>query len=236
VSEVTDDSRSSGVGAALAAMLCLALLGCGKATVSSRQELGHLPIGKPAVVYVADFELDAANIESQPGLLPRPRLLGSGPLGGLLQLRPGAPEDPARRASDLIELMASSLVKDLAKTGVTASRWRAGTPTPSSGWLVRGLFTQVDEGNRLRRAVIGFGERETQLQLSLAVDDLAQGQPQPFYQLATDASSGDMPGAAVTLNPIAMGARFVMSRKDLERNVTETAEKIAADLAARAKE
>jgi hypothetical protein len=219
----------------VATTLCLSLLGCSKATVSERQEFGALPIGKPAIVYVADFELDAANIQSQPGLLPRPHLLGSGPLGSLLPLRPGAPEDPARRAPELVDLMASSLVKDLVKAGVEARRLQAGAPMPGSGWLVRGLFTQVDEGNRLRRAVIGFGEGETQLQLSLAIDDLARGEPQPFYEIATNASSGDLPGAVVTLNPIAMGARFVMTRKDLERNVTETAEKIAADLAARIK-
>jgi hypothetical protein len=217
-------------------LLCLLALGCGKATVSSRQEIGPVPSGKPAIVYVADFELDAADIQYQPGLLQqRSRLLGNGPLGGLLSRRPGAPEDPARRAPELVELMASSLVKDLAKEGVEARRLSAAGPVPTSGWLVRGIFTEVDEGNRLRRAVIGFGEGETQLQLSLVVDDLAQGQPQPFYQLATNASSGDMPGAVVTLNPIAMGARFVMSRKDLERNVTQTADKIAADLAARVK-
>src|SRR5450432_684003 len=94
---------------AFAVLLCLLLLGCGKATVSSRQEIGPLPTTRPAIVYVADFELDAADIQSQPGLLPRPRVLGNGPLGGLLSLRPGAPEDPARRAPELVELMASSL-------------------------------------------------------------------------------------------------------------------------------
>ncbi len=131
--------------------------------------------------------------------------------------------------------MANSLVKDLGEAGVSARRLQPDQSLPTAGWLVRGLFTEVDEGNRLRRAVIGFGEGETQLQLSLAVDDLAQGNPQPFYQLTTSADSGKAPGAAVTLNPIAMGARFVMSRNDLERNTTATAKQIAADLATRIK-
>jgi hypothetical protein len=220
----------------IAATLGLLLLACSNAKIAGRQDIGTLPTTKPSIVYVADFELDAESIQSEPTLLPRPRLLSSGPLGALLPGRFGASGDPALRARELVDLMAASLVKDLGEAGVKARRLEPGESAPSAGWLVRGLFTQVDEGNRLRRAVIGFGEGQTQLQLSLAVDDLAQGQPQPFYQLTTDANSGKLPGAAVTLNPIAMGARFVLSRNDLERNVSETAAKIAGDLAARVRD
>ncbi len=219
----------------VATALCFLSLGCGNASVSGRHEVGSWPTSKPAIVYIADFELDAENIQSEPGLLSRPRLLGNGPLSSLLSRRPGAPQDPAVEARELIELMANSLVKDLGEAGVSARRLQPDQSLPTAGWLVRGLFTEVDEGNRLRRAVIGFGEGETQLQLSLAVDDLAQGNPQPFYQLTTSADSGKAPGAAVTLNPIAMGARFVMSRNDLEHNTTATAKQIAADLATRIK-
>lgn len=217
----------------IAAILSPLLLACSNAKIAGRQDIGTLPASKPSIVYVADFELDAESIQSEPGLLQRPHLLGRGPLGALLPGRLGASDDPALRARELVDLMATSLVKDLGDAGVKARRLEPGESVPSAGWLVRGLFTQVDEGNRLRRAVIGFGEGQTELQLSLAVDDLAQGQPQPFYQLTTDANSGNLPGAAVTLNPIAMGARFVLTRKDLERDVSATAGTIASDLAAR---
>ena len=95
------------------------------------------------------------------------------------------------------------------------------------------MFTQVDEGNRLQRAVIGFGTGQTELQLVVAIDDLTQGAPKPLYELDTGASSGKAPGAVIMLNPYVAIAKFALSSRDLEQNVKQAAAKIAADLAAR---
>lgn len=214
--------------------LCVLLLGCSKAEVTGQRDLAGPPVAKPVIVYIADFELDAATIQSGPSLLPRPQL-PHGPLGGvLLARRPGAPKDPAARARELVDLMARSLAQDLNTAGIPARRLAPGEPPPPSGWLVRGVFTDVNEGNRLRRALIGFGQGETQLQLVIAIDDLKAGTPQPFYQLDTSAESGKAPGAAITLNPYLAAARFVMSGSDLDRNVRETAQKVAGEVAGRA--
>jgi hypothetical protein len=219
---------------AIAAGLCLLLLGCGKAEVTGQRDIAGPPVTRPVIVYIADFELDTAAIQSEPGVLPRPQL-PHGPLGGvLLARRPGAPKDPATRARELVDLMARSLAQDLNAAGTPARRLAPGEPPPPSGWLVRGVFTDVNEGNRLRRALIGFGQGQTELQLVIAIDDLKAGVPQPFYQLDTSADSGKAPGAAITLNPYMAAARFVMSGSDLDRNVRETAQKAAAEATARA--
>ncbi|PYO11692.1 MAG: hypothetical protein DMD75_10040 [Candidatus Rokuibacteriota bacterium] len=116
---------------------------------------------------------------------------------------------------------------------MNARRLRAGDSQPDVGWLIRGIFTQVDEGNRLHRAVIGFGAGQTELQLVVAIDDLAQGTPKPFYELDTSATSGKAPGAVITLNPYVAIAKFALSSRDLEQNVKQAAAKIAADGASR---
>jgi hypothetical protein len=162
------------------------------------------------VIYVTDFELDAQTIQSEPGLLPPPPL-PPGPLGNILPRPPGAAKDPAVRARELVDLMSTSLVENLAQAGLQALRWRASEPLPAAGWLVRGVFTQVDEGHRLRRAAIGFGAGQTELQVVVSVDDLAQGVPRPLYELNTSADSGRVPGAIITLNPYVAAARFVLS-------------------------
>jgi hypothetical protein len=60
--------------------LCAAQCGCGTAKVSGRHEIGAAPTGKPTMVYVSDFDLDAANIKSERGMLPTPpKLPGLGP-------------------------------------------------------------------------------------------------------------------------------------------------------------
>jgi hypothetical protein len=205
-----------------------ALAGCGSARVSGERQVGAAPAGPPAVVYVTDFELDASNVHSQRGILPPPPLPPPPPgLGNVLPKLPGAPVEPAVRARQLVELMATTLVKDLVDTGVTVHRLGPRDQPPSNGWLVRGVFTDVQDGHQLRRAMIGFGAGQTALQVLVAVDDLTRGAPKPMYELDTKADSGTLPGAAITLNPYVAAARFVLSGSDLDRNVRQTAKQIA---------
>jgi hypothetical protein len=189
---------------------------------------------KPAVIYVADFELEAQNIQQEEGrLASRP-----GPVGRVGERLSRTSQDPEARARQLVDLMSNSLVKELTKAGFSASRLSTGAPLPSEGWLVRGVFTEVQEGNRLRRAVIGFGKGQTDVQVVVAIDDLSQGAPKPLYELEAEATSSKGPGAAPTLvlGPYGAAARFVMSGKDLEKNVKQTATKIASQVAKRVAE
>lgn len=210
---------------------------CGSAKVSGEREISAMPTSKPRVVYVADFELYAADIKAEKGLLPpSPKL--PGPLGNALPPPPGAPKDPQKLARQLVDEMSESLVKNLAKAGLTARRLRPGEPHPTAGWLVRGVFTEVNQGNQLRRAVIGFGAGKTDLQVVVDIADLAHGAPEKFYELNTTANSGKLPGAGPTivLGPAGVAARFVIAGKDLDRNVKQTASKIAAEVVQRAKQ
>ena len=105
--------------------------------------------------------------------------------------------------------------------GLNARRLASSDPIPTSGWLVRGVFTGVNQGNQLRRAVIGFGAGKTDLQVLVDINDLAQGAPKPFYELNTTADSGRTPGAGpiIALGPAGVAVRFVIASKDLDRNV-----------------
>ncbi len=212
---------------------CL-LTGCKTAKVTSERDLAPAVGAKPAVIYVADFDLGAQTIQDEDGILSsRP-----GPLGRVGQRLSGASQNPEARARKLVDLMADSLVKDLTKAGFIATRLVPGAPLPAEGWLLRGVFTEVQEGNRLRRAMIGFATGQTDLQVITGIDDLSQGAPKPLYQLETEASSGKLPGAAPTLvlGPYGAAARFVMAGKDLEKNVGQTAAQIAAQVAKRVAE
>ncbi len=214
--------------------LCAALCGCGTAKVSSSRSIAATPVGKPTTIYVADFDLDAASIKSKPGLLPPlPKL--PRPLGDALPPLPGAPKDPQKLARNLKDEMSTALVKDLTKAGLNARRVTSTNSFPRSGWLVRGVFTEVNQGNQLTRAMIGFGAGKTDLQVVVDINDLGPGTPKPFYELNTTADSGKAPGAAPTivLGPAGAAARFVIAGKDLDRNVKQTAAKIAAEVAQR---
>src|SRR5690348_614603 len=172
------------------------LAACGGTKVTDTNALAA-SVSAPTIVYVSDFDLDAGAVQqSGPGSLinrVRPGIIGSGPLG--------IARTPEQQARDLVDLMANSIVDDLHKDGIAAERLAPGLPLPATGWLVRGVFLQVDAGNRLRRAAIGFGAGATNLQVASTIDQLGAGAPQPLYTVDTNAQSGKLPGAAVTLNP-----------------------------------
>jgi hypothetical protein len=193
----------------------------------SQQNVSPQPPGRPQKVYVTDFDLEfPAGAEppqsSRAGLLARVRDRVQG-------------GDPVTRAHALVELMADSLVDDLNNAGLPAQRLYRDDPRPTNGWLVRGVVTEVDEGNQLKRAIVGFGAGETELQLWVGVSDIRSNPDAPFYTLEAADGSGKMPGAAVVkLNPYVAAAKFVMSRHASERDVTRTASEIAKQIVARA--
>ena len=156
-----------------ALVVCL-LTGCGSAKVTGEHSYATLPPAKPTVIYVSNFELEAQNIKHEAGIVDGVlhRDSDDGILGGIMHRRS---PDPAERARKLVDLMADSLVKDLAKAGFSVTRLLPGNSMPTQGWLVRGVFTEVQEGNRLRRSMIGFGVGATDMQVVTEIPHTATG-------------------------------------------------------------
>lgn len=216
-----------------AAVLAMLASGCSTAKVTRRHSTGDVADPRPQAVYVADFDLEPAGVQSEPNLwLPAPELPG---LGDWTPPLPGRHTDPKKRARQLVEEMSATLVNQLNKDGLTARRLAVGEPFPESGWLVRGVFTTVDQGNQLQRAVSGFGKGRTQIQVVVGISDLSTGFPRSLYEIATTADSGKAPGAgpALILGPAGLAARFVIAGRDLERNVRQTASLIADEVVRR---
>lgn len=220
-------SRAASFG--LAAGLLMLLAACGGAKVTNQAAIGPAPTTRPVTIYVEDFDLDVSDVQSQGigSAVANNTIIGSlwHPLGLL-------PSDKQTTAHHLVDLMATSLVKDLTDEGFQAQRISPEAPVPTDGWLLRGVFTQVDEGSRLRRAIIGFGAGKTELEVDTKLDNLAFGPPQPFYEVDTTAHSGSMPGAIVTMSPAAAALKFVIAKGDLDRNTRDTATQIAKTVAA----
>jgi len=227
------ETNTSGgrLSAMVAIGLCVGICGCGTARISGRHEIGGVAPMQPKVVYVSDFELEAANVKSERGLLPLPPT-PPGPLGNMIPPMPGSPKEPKKLAREVVDTMSTSLVKELTKAGLNAHRLTPGETVPKAGWLVRGVFTEVNQGNQLQRSMIGFGSGKTDLQAVVDISDLSQGAPKKFYELNANADSGKAPGSApmIALCPAGAAARFVIAGQDLNRNVKQTASKIASEV------
>jgi hypothetical protein len=216
------------------AVLVACAVGCGTGIgphnpkVTPVASVDPAPRTAPSMVYVTNFDLQFPQGQEQ-----NPGLLRQGLLGELRQRIQGG--DPVQKAHAMVDLMAASITDDLVSDGVPAQRLHPGEARPARGWLVRGVVTELDEGNQLRQAVVGFGAGASELSLWVGVTDLARDPDAPFYTLDTSDSSGKMPGAIVKLNPYVAAAKFVMSRHSSERDVRKTASAIAKAIAEEAK-
>jgi len=176
---------------------------------------------KDMTIYVRDFELDAQNVQVDKGGQVRP---------GILE-RPSKRQqhDPEAQAKKIVDTMSKSLISDLHKAGYKAVRLDPNDPAPSTGALVSGVFTEVDEGDRLHRALIGFGSGSVNMQLYVTLSDLASPE-KPLYNVAQEDSSGKKPGAAITLNPYVAAAKFVMEKNAPGKTVKKTASEISDEV------
>ena len=187
---------------------------------------GDKPLpGAGKAVFVQNFELDAQDFQGDSSLVSK---LPEGPLPRPHLIR-GKKEDAATQAKKLVDSMSNDLVKDLQKQGFTANRLMPGDPKPSQGWLLEGVFTEVDEGNRVHRAVVGFGSGAAKMSLYVHVTDLTKPGP-ALYEFADKGTSGKRPGAVITLSPIAAGAKFALEKNAPEKTVKKTASQIVAEL------
>ncbi len=220
-------------------ILLLSALGCqagtdaytrkvvGGVEVKGGESSAPLPRQAPRTIYVADFALDAehyAGDEGVRGALP-------GRLGQRVP-RPLAKDNPAERARQIVDAMAEALVERLRAGGLAAERLRDTTrELPREGWLLQGVFTEVGEGNRMKRALIGFGKGATSMDLQVGISDLGSAEARaPFALFGTAKDPSKIPGAVVTLNPYVAAAKFVLQKNATGRDIQQTAAQIAGEI------
>ncbi len=220
---------------ALAALLlpCLPAVSCageitkkltGEVKVTTRPGESRQPVAAPATIYIQDFDLGYETAGQDDGEQRRPIL-------GRVLPRLSQRNDPAQKAKQLVELLSESLVKGFAARGTDARRYIPGTPLPDDGWLIRGVFTEIDQGKRAVRATIGFGAGASDMELCVSVSDLAVNPAAPFLVFGTEKEPGRMPGAVVTMNPYVAAAKFVMGRNASKKDVEKTASQIVEQIA-----
>jgi len=208
----------------------------GGATASGKQVLDS-DAAPPKRIYVADFVVQEGAMKPGSGLIEeageelkeRPHLLG-GEGGGILSRR--ATSD-VPTADQVVETLAASITEGLTEQhlGFPVSRIPPGASVPESGWVVNGQFVSVDPGNRAERAVVGFGTGAATTEVNVEVDRLGEGKETPVLRFGTQADSGKMPGAAVTMNPYVAAAKFVLGKQATTRDVTAMGKEIAKQIA-----
>ena len=205
----------------LAILVVAVLVGCAGTKVTDATAPSRTN-GAPSMIYVGEFDLGAAKVKSDPGTLTgRPRLLHFGE------------RSPTEEIHRLSELLAKTLVEDLKKEGFAARRLEAGE-TPASGWIVRGAFVSIDEGNRAQKAVLGFGAGTSETKLAVGVIDAAKSAEDNLLNFNLDSQGDKTPsgvGPSIAFhNPLGMAAKFALNGDASDKDIERTAGEIAKQL------
>jgi hypothetical protein len=196
-----------------------------QASTSSTFSLSSADRGK--VIYVADSQLERASFTQDKGGITGKGYLLPPPLVPTIFRRKAHNE--TEEVERLVNFMSDTLVKKLAKAGIYAVRLRATDMRPQSGLILSGVFTQLSEGNHVRRATFGFGSGATKAEVYVNITEASQPL-HLLYSATNQQKSGRYPGALVTLNPFAGAARFAMTRNAPEKTVKKTASLIAKQI------
>ncbi|CAH2601309.1 conserved exported protein of unknown function [Rhodovastum atsumiense] len=149
------------------------------------------PLQRPEIVLVEEFAVDPSEVHLDTSL--RARLTR-----GLEGTQPDTRR--AQEAARVRGVAAATLVGRIQAMGLPAAVVAIGTTPHERAVLVRGQVVDIDEGNRTRRTLIGFGAGKSVVGADVQVYYAAPGQrPALLQTFEADVDSGRMPGMATTM-------------------------------------
>jgi len=173
-----------------AVLLALLAAGCAQTAVVEQQQTMRTGLPAPGRVLVYNFAVNVDEVTANQSIVARTMAAESSQSATQQDLEIG------RQAADAL---ATELVAQLVKAGLNAQRATRDSAVYQNDLFVMGHFIDVNEGNRLRRLVIGFGAGASTLDAQVQVYQQAPGRWRQLLEFSTHADSGEMPGAAVTM-------------------------------------
>ncbi|MGA2411277.1 MAG: DUF4410 domain-containing protein [Candidatus Binataceae bacterium] len=171
--------------------LAFLVAGCAGASVTGQQGYNAPLIpSRPTTVYVYNFAVNSQEVTLNQSIFQRAyRAVSSS----------DEEQSQTELADETAQALAKAIVEELQGLGFTATQVVRGQQVSGENILiVDGQFVKINEGNRLRRMVIGLGVGESTLDTQIQVYQMVNGSTQQLMNFATHADSGQMPGAAFT--------------------------------------
>lgn len=146
-------------------------------------------LAKPERILVHDFAVAAEDVALD-------RAVGA----QLLQHLQGASqtEEQLKIGRATAQALSVELVKAIQKLGFATER-AAGAPPTGNVLVIEGQFVSIDEGNRLRRMVIGLGAGATEVKTQVQVYAVTPTGRKLVQEFETAAQSSRKPGMAETM-------------------------------------
>jgi Domain of unknown function (DUF4410) len=175
----------------------LVLAGCASAAVTQQAQRAPADYDRPSQIVIYPFAANPAEVTLNQSIIQKAYRGATGNNQNVDQLQ---------IAHDTAQAICQQVVSDLTSQGYNAICAQRGTFVAGGNILiVDGALTNISEGNRLRRLVIGFGTGASTLDSNVSMYQRIGGNLNQVLAFSTHADSGKMPGAAV-MAPVGVAA------------------------------
>ena len=220
------------------ATLAIALLasGCAKTNVRATNEVAYTGLSRPERVLIYNFAASPADIQQNSSIFAK--------MGRNMENKDQTAEE-IQVGREVADALATELTTKIAGMGLNALRADRNMPITKGSILITGQFTKIDEGNRLRRNLIGLGMGQSSVDAAVSVLAPGRSELEEIIAFNAHADSGNMPGAGImgpagaaagagTAAVLATNAAMTGVKTYKSASATQAkkiAEKIAAELA-----
>jgi len=180
----------------LAVFASAGLLACASTVVQPQFESAKLQLQRPERILVYDFAVSTKEVTENQGFFQ----------STVNEFRDVTPYQHEQEIADEVKKVAAEeIIEGIRALGLPAERAKRDSPVPAGSLAITGHFLNVDEGNKLRRTVIGLGAGQSRVDIQvqmygygLDASRPAETTPIKLADFETAADSGKMPGALVT--------------------------------------
>jgi hypothetical protein len=185
-----NQSKQSTILIAACLLLAPVVFGCAGAQVTQQSSAAPIMTSRPSQVIIYPFAASSADVSLNSGIFQ-------------VAYRNMTDENETEQQIQLAHQTAQNIcvqvAANLTAQGITATCLQRGVPPTGNNVLILdGQFTDISEGNRLRRMVIGLGVGASKVDTVVQVIQKTDQGTTEIIDFATSADSGYMPGAGVT--------------------------------------
>jgi hypothetical protein len=165
-------------------------LTAGATSSAAQVQGGPIVSSAPSQIVVFPFATSTADVQLNQGM-------------GARFYRDWEGEDQTADRAQLAQSTAHNICVEVA-SGLANKGWNAACQnrsTPVTGnnvLIIDGAFTDISAGNRLQRTVIGLGEGASGIDTQVGLYQYSNGNSTQLETFSTQATSGKMPGVAIT--------------------------------------
>jgi Domain of unknown function (DUF4410) len=176
---------------AIGLYIVLVLAGCASTDAEvTRANAANARLPYPSQILVYDFAISPSEVS--PDSVATDRLSGAG-------------DDPYENAEreqlerQVAAIVAEGVASELRELGLPATRWRGAPPAGANIYAIEGQFVTIDEGNALRRMIIGFGAGGTEVRTLVQAYYISGGRKSLLGEAEVSAESSNKPGLAAAI-------------------------------------